>query len=117
MIVVWTLSGRTGGYLPTRFTEGLCRLAKAVITTQRLHFMSDALPKTGPLRHFLQFRDFSAAEIQYVLDRARLTQDKIKRYEPHHTLHDRNLAMAVAKASPSPQAPCPAAMYQLRAPD
>lgn len=75
--------------------------------------MSDALPKTGPLRHFLQFSDFSATEIQYVLDRARLIKDKFKRYEPHHTLHDRNLAMVFEKASTRTRVSFEAGMYQL----
>lgn len=75
--------------------------------------MSDALPKTGPLRHFLQFRDFSAAEIRYVLGRARLIKDKFKRYEPHHTLHDRNLAMVFEKASTRTRVSFEAGMYQL----
>lgn len=75
--------------------------------------MSDDLPKTGPLRHFLQFRDFSAAEIHYVLDRARLIKDKFKRYEPHHTLHDRNLAMVFEKASTRTRVSFEAGMYQL----
>jgi len=75
--------------------------------------MSDALPNTGPLRHFLQFRDFSAEEIQYVLDRARLIKDKFKRYEPHHTLHDRNLAMVFEKASTRTRVSFEAGMYQL----
>ncbi|HWL30020.1 MAG TPA: ornithine carbamoyltransferase [Burkholderiaceae bacterium] len=75
--------------------------------------MSDALPKTGPLRHFLQFRDLTKAEIQYVLDRARLIKNKFKRYEPHHTLHDRNLAMVFEKASTRTRVSFEAGMYQL----
>lgn len=68
---------------------------------------------TGPLRHFLQFRDFSPAEIQYVLDRAQLIKDKFKRYQPHHTLHDRNLAMVFEKASTRTRVSFEAGMYQL----
>jgi ornithine carbamoyltransferase len=75
--------------------------------------MSDALPKTGPLRHFLQFRDLTKTEIQYVLDRARLIKNKFKRYEPHHTLHDRNLAMVFEKASTRTRVSFEAGMYQL----
>ncbi len=76
-------------------------------------FMSDAHPTTGPLRHFLQFRDLSKQEIQYVLDRARLIKNKFKRYEPHHTLHDRNLAMVFEKASTRTRVSFEAGMYQL----
>ncbi|MCC2596708.1 ornithine carbamoyltransferase [Pusillimonas sp. MFBS29] len=75
--------------------------------------MSDATPKTGPLRHFLQFRDLSKTEIQYVLDRALLIKNKFKRYEPHHTLHDRNLAMVFEKASTRTRVSFEAGMYQL----
>lgn len=75
--------------------------------------MSDATLHTGPLRHFLQFRDLSTSEIQYVLDRARLIKDKFKRYEPHLTLHDRNLAMVFEKASTRTRVSFEAGMYQL----
>ena len=75
--------------------------------------MSYATPQTAPLRHFLQFRDFSKAEIHYVLKRARLIKDKFKRYEPHHTLHDRNLAMVFEKASTRTRVSFEAGMYQL----
>jgi ornithine carbamoyltransferase len=75
--------------------------------------MSDATLQTGPLRHFLQFRDLSKTEIQYVLDRARLIKNKFKRYEPHHTLHDRNLAMVFEKASTRTRVSFEAGMYQL----
>lgn len=73
----------------------------------------DATPQTGPLRHFLQFRDFSRTEIQYVLDRARLIKNKFKRYQPHHTLHDRTLAMVFEKASTRTRVSFEAGMYQL----
>jgi ornithine carbamoyltransferase len=51
------------------------------------------------LRHFLQFKDFSAAEIQHVLDRAVLIKDRFKRYETYHPLKDRSLVMIFEKAS------------------
>src|SRR3546814_15805353 len=75
--------------------------------------MSDATLQTGPLRHFLQFRDLSKTELQYVLDRARLIKNKFKRYEPHHTLHDRNLAKVFEKASTRTRVSFEAGMYQL----
>jgi ornithine carbamoyltransferase len=68
---------------------------------------------TGPLRHFLQLRDFSEDEIHYVIERARLIKDKFKRYLPHHTLHDRNLAMVFEKASTRTRVSFEAGMYQL----
>lgn len=75
--------------------------------------MSSATPQVGPLRHFLQFRDFTKDEIVYVLNRARLIKDKFKRYEAHHTLHDRNLAMVFEKVSTRTRVSFEAGMYQL----
>jgi len=74
---------------------------------------SYATPQTAPLRHFLQFRDFTKDEILYVLDRARIIKDKFKRYIPHRTLHDRNLAMVFEKASTRTRVSFEAGMYQL----
>lgn len=64
--------------------------------------MTPPTTQNGPLRHFLQFKDFSSAEIAYVLDRARLIKEKFKRYEPHMPLHDRTLAMVFEKPAPVP---------------
>lgn len=78
--------------------------------------MSDATQnaiQNGPLRHFLQFRDFSREEIEYVLARAAIIKDKFKRYQPHHTLHDRTLAMVFEKASTRTRVSFEAGMYQL----
>jgi ornithine carbamoyltransferase len=75
--------------------------------------MSHAVQSTGPLRHFLQLSDLSAQEILYVLDRARLIKDKFKRYEPHHPLHDRTLAMVFEKASTRTRVSFEAGMYQM----
>ena len=75
--------------------------------------MSNVSTPAAPLRHFLQFNDFTPQEIQYVLDRARLIKDKFKRYQPHHTLHDRTLAMVFEKASTRTRVSFEAGMYQL----
>ena len=69
--------------------------------------------QTGPLRHFLQFRDLTKEEILYLFDRAKLIKDKFKRYEPHRPLHDRNLAMVFEKASTRTRVSFEAGMYQL----
>ncbi len=69
--------------------------------------------QTGPLRHFLQFRDFTTEEILYLFDRAKLIKDKFKRYEPHRPLHDRNLAMVFEKASTRTRVSFEAGMYQM----
>lgn len=75
--------------------------------------MSHPTSQTGPLRHFLQFRDLTTDEINYVFARAHLIKDKFKRYQPHHTLHDRNLAMVFEKASTRTRVSFEAGMYQL----
>lgn len=75
--------------------------------------MSSASTNAPKLRHFLRFDDFSKAEILYLFDRARLIKDKFKRYEPHRTLHDRNLAMVFEKASTRTRVSFEAGMYQL----
>jgi len=75
--------------------------------------MTTTAQPTGPLRHFLQFRDFTRDEIDYVLGRARLIKDRFKRYEPHHTLHDRTLAMVFEKASTRTRVSFEAGMYQM----
>jgi len=75
--------------------------------------MTQATHPNGPLRHFLQLRDFTRAEMEYVLHRARLIKDRFKRYEPHHTLHDRTLAMVFEKASTRTRVSFEAGMYQM----
>lgn len=75
--------------------------------------MTPPTTQNGPLRHFLQFKDLTAAEIGYVLDRARIIKDKFKRYEPHMPLHDRTLAMVFEKASTRTRVSFEAGMYQM----
>jgi len=47
------------------------------------------------------------------LERARLIKNKFKRYEPHHSLHDRTLAMVFEKASTRTRVSFEAGMYQM----
>lgn len=75
--------------------------------------MSSITKQAGPLRHFLQFSDFTPAEIHYLFERARLIKDKFKRYVPYRPLHDRNLAMVFEKASTRTRVSFEAGMYQL----
>ena len=51
------------------------------------------------LRHYLQFKDFSREDYEYVFRRAKWIKDKFKRYEPYHPLFDRTLVMIFEKAS------------------
>jgi ornithine carbamoyltransferase len=66
-----------------------------------------------PVRHYLQFDDFSAEEYRYVLERAALIKKKFKAYERHHSLADRTLAMIFEKASTRTRVSFEAGMYQL----
>ena len=75
--------------------------------------MASAAQPTGPLRHFLQFKDFTQDEIRYVLERARVIKDKFKRYEPHRPMDDRTLAMVFEKASTRTRVSFEAGMYQM----
>jgi len=74
--------------------------------------MSNAT-KTGSLRHFLQFSDFSRDELLHIFERAKIIKDKFKRYEPYHPLHDRTLAMVFEKASTRTRVSFEAGMYQM----
>ena len=50
-------------------------------------------------RHFLQFKDLSQDEHTYVFERARIIKTRFKKYQPHHPLTDRSLAMIFEKSS------------------
>ncbi|MDR3055620.1 MAG: ornithine carbamoyltransferase [Zoogloeaceae bacterium] len=65
------------------------------------------------VRHFLQFKDFSRAEFEYLFQRARVIKDKFKRYETHHPLFDRTLVMIFEKASTRTRLSFEAGMQQL----
>ena len=64
-------------------------------------------------RHYLQFRDFSRAEYDYLFARTRWIKDKFKRYEPYHPLFDRTLVMIFEKASTRTRLSFEAGMQQL----
>ncbi len=64
-------------------------------------------------RHYLQFKDFSRAEYEYLFSRTRWIKDKLKRYEPHHPLFDRTLVMIFEKASTRTRLSFEAGMHQL----
>ena len=72
--------------------------------------MSPTLP---PVRHYLQFSDFSAAEYAYLFERAALIKRKFKAYDKHQPLVDRTLAMIFEKASTRTRVSFEAGMYQL----
>jgi ornithine carbamoyltransferase len=51
------------------------------------------------IKHFLQIRDFSLDEFEYVFERTRWIKNQFKNYIPYHPLVDRTLAMVFEKHS------------------
>ena len=66
-----------------------------------------------PIKHYLQFADFTADEYAYLFERAALIKAKFKAYEKHNPLSDRTLAMIFEKASTRTRVSFEAGMYQL----
>ena len=66
-----------------------------------------------PLKHYLQFSDFSADDYAYLFERAALIKKKFKAYEKHHPLADRTMVMIFEKASTRTRVSFEAGMYQL----
>ena len=65
------------------------------------------------LRHYLQFKDFTLEEYEYLFARSRWIKDKFKRYEPYQPLVDRTLAMVFEKQSTRTRVSFEAGMNQL----
>ena len=66
-----------------------------------------------PLKHYLQFSDFSADDYAYLFERAALIKKKFKAYEKHHPLADRTMVMIFEKASTRTRVSFEAGMDQL----
>ncbi|HUN91119.1 MAG TPA: ornithine carbamoyltransferase [Burkholderiaceae bacterium] len=66
-----------------------------------------------PIQHFLQFSDFTRAQIEHVFERTRVIKDRFKRYELYQPLRDRTLAMVFEKASTRTRVSFEAGMYQM----
>jgi ornithine carbamoyltransferase len=64
-------------------------------------------------KHFLQLRDFSRDELDYLFARTRWIKDRFKRYEIYQPLRDRTLAMVFEKASTRTRVSFEAGMNQL----
>jgi ornithine carbamoyltransferase len=80
--------------------------------------LNNGIPSTlpqgaPPVRHYLQFDDFSTEEYRYLLERTAFIKAKFKRFERHQTLVDRTLAMIFEKASTRTRVSFEAGMYQL----
>jgi ornithine carbamoyltransferase len=65
------------------------------------------------LRHFLQFKDLSREEFEYLFVRSRVIKERFKRYETYHPLVDRTLAMIFEKHSTRTRLSFEAGMQQL----
>ena len=65
------------------------------------------------LRHFLQFKDFSKEDFDYLFARTKIIKDRFKRYVRHMPLMDRTLVMIFEKASTRTRLSFEAGMHQL----
>ena len=54
--------------------------------------------RTVPVKHFLQFRDFTRGEFEYLFERTRIIKQKFKSYQQYWPLADRTLAMIFEKS-------------------
>jgi ornithine carbamoyltransferase len=64
-------------------------------------------------RHFLQFKDFSRAEFDYLFERTRWIKQQFKSYQKYWPLEDRTLVMIFEKASTRTRLSFEAGMHQL----
>ena len=71
------------------------------------------MPVSKPIKHFLQFNDFSRDEIEHVFVRAHRIKAKFKAYEKYWPLMDRTLVMVFEKASTRTRLSFEAGMHQL----
>ena len=54
-----------------------------------------------PAKHFLQLKDFSRDELDYLFERTRWIKQRFKRYELYQPLRDRTLAMVFERRRPA----------------
>ena len=71
------------------------------------------MPGSKPIKHFLQFSDFTLDEFNYVIERATVIKRKFKAYEVYHPLVDRTLVMVFEKSSTRTRLSFEAGMHQL----
>jgi ornithine carbamoyltransferase len=64
-------------------------------------------------RHFLQFKDFSRAEFDYLFERSARIKQQFKAYQKYWPLEDRTLVMIFEKASTRTRLSFEAGMHQL----
>jgi len=64
-------------------------------------------------RHFLQFKDFTREEFEYLFERSRIIKQRFKSYQKYWPLEDRTLVMIFEKASTRTRLSFEAGMHQL----
>ena len=69
--------------------------------------------KAANLKHFLQFKDFTREEFEYVFERTRIIKQRFKSYQQYWPLTDRTLVMIFEKASTRTRLSFEAGMQQL----
>ena len=69
--------------------------------------------QTAPVKHFLQFKDLSREELDYLFERTRIIKKKFKAYQQYWPLTDRTLVMIFEKASTRTRLSFEAGMQQL----
>jgi ornithine carbamoyltransferase len=67
----------------------------------------------GSVRHFLQFKDLSREELEYLFERTRWIKQEFKSYRCYWPLQDRTLAMIFEKQSTRTRLSFEAGMHQL----
>lgn len=65
------------------------------------------------LKHFLEFRDLTREELDYLFERSRWIKQQFKAYHPHRPLQDRTLAMVFEKHSTRTRVSFEAGMSQM----
>jgi len=65
------------------------------------------------VKHFLQFKDLSRDELEYLFERTRIIKEKFKSYQQYWPLSDRTLVMIFEKASTRTRLSFEAGMQQL----
>ena len=65
------------------------------------------------VKHFLQFKDFTRDELEYVFERTRIIKQRFKAYQQYWPLTDRTLVMIFEKASTRTRLSFEAGMQQL----
>ncbi|GHA66527.1 ornithine carbamoyltransferase [Formosimonas limnophila] len=66
-----------------------------------------------PVKHYLQFSDFTKDEYDYIISRTTELKRRFKAYETWHPLHDRTLAMIFEKSSTRTRLSFEAGIFQL----